>query len=33
MNNELLLQLGSLLLIVASGPIVIALLFIRKGNL
>nr|YP_009540878.1 photosystem II reaction center protein [Phacus inflexus]AYQ93344.1 photosystem II reaction center protein [Phacus inflexus] len=33
MNSELIIQLGSLLLIVVAGPLVIALLFIKQGNL
>lgn len=33
MNVELVLQLSSLLLIVAAGPLVIILLATRQGNL
>jgi hypothetical protein len=33
MNFELVLQLGSLLLIVAAGPLVVVLLSVRGGNL
>nr|YP_009549256.1 hypothetical protein [Vittaria graminifolia]YP_009549429.1 conserved hypothetical chloroplast protein Ycf12 [Vittaria appalachiana]AYW16405.1 hypothetical protein [Vittaria graminifolia]AYW16578.1 conserved hypothetical chloroplast protein Ycf12 [Vittaria appalachiana] len=33
MNSEVIIQLAVLTLIVASGPLVIALLAIRKGNL
>jgi hypothetical protein len=33
MNIELLLQLTSLLLIVAAGPLVVVLLSFTKGNL
>nr|ALP86107.1 photosystem II reaction center protein [Phacus orbicularis] len=33
MNTELITQLGSLLFITIAGPLVIALLFIRQGNL
>lgn len=31
--KQLILQLGSLLLIVIAGPLVVALLFIKQGNL
>lgn len=33
MNLELVFQLGSLLFIVAAGPLVIILLSVRQGNL
>nr|Q9MS72.1 RecName: Full=Photosystem II reaction center protein Psb30; AltName: Full=Photosystem II reaction center protein Ycf12 [Lepocinclis buetschlii]AAF82446.1 hypothetical chloroplast protein 12 [Lepocinclis buetschlii] len=33
MNIELITQLASLILIVASGPIVIGLLSLKQGNL
>jgi len=33
MNLELVLQLASLLLVVAAGPLVVVLLFARGGNL
>nr|YP_009538706.1 photosystem II reaction center protein [Lepocinclis ovum]AYQ93765.1 photosystem II reaction center protein [Lepocinclis ovum] len=33
MNTELIIQLASLILIVASGPIVIGLLSLKQGNL
>nr|YP_009629535.1 hypothetical chloroplast RF12 [Chlorococcum tatrense]ALO63166.1 hypothetical chloroplast RF12 [Chloromonas perforata]AYQ94319.1 hypothetical chloroplast RF12 [Chlorococcum tatrense]WCO87406.1 hypothetical chloroplast RF12 [Chlorococcum sp. KSF0227] len=33
MNIELVFQLGSLLLVVAAGPLVVVLLSLRGGNL
>lgn len=33
MNLELILQLGSILLVVAAGPLVIVLLSVNEGNL
>lgn len=33
MNTEIIIQLGSLALVTLAGPIVIALLFVKKGNL
>jgi hypothetical protein len=33
MNLELILQLGSILLVVAAGPLVIVLLSFNEGNL
>nr|ABB02358.1 hypothetical chloroplast protein 12 [Lepocinclis spirogyroides] len=33
MNIELITQLGTLILIVASGPIIIGLLSLKQGNL
>nr|NP_041897.1 hypothetical protein EugrCp008 [Euglena gracilis]P31559.1 RecName: Full=Photosystem II reaction center protein Psb30; AltName: Full=Photosystem II reaction center protein Ycf12 [Euglena gracilis]AAB70510.1 ycf 12 [Chloroplast transformation vector pEZC2040.2]AKL82351.1 photosystem II reaction center protein [Euglena gracilis var. bacillaris]CAA50084.1 Ycf12 protein [Euglena gracilis] len=33
MNSELLIQLGSLTLITLTGPLIIGIIFIRKGNL
>nr|YP_010700267.1 photosystem II reaction center protein Ycf12/Psb30 [Euglena undulata]WCH63411.1 photosystem II reaction center protein Ycf12/Psb30 [Euglena undulata] len=33
MNFELIVQLGSLALITIAGPLIVALLFLRQGNL
>jgi hypothetical protein len=33
MNTELIIQLGSLTLITIAGPLIVALLFLRQGNL
>nr|YP_009144877.1 photosystem II reaction center protein [Euglenaria anabaena]Q9MS75.1 RecName: Full=Photosystem II reaction center protein Psb30; AltName: Full=Photosystem II reaction center protein Ycf12 [Euglenaria anabaena]AAF82443.1 hypothetical chloroplast protein 12 [Euglenaria anabaena]ABB02339.1 hypothetical chloroplast protein 12 [Euglenaria anabaena]AKJ83324.1 photosystem II reaction center protein [Euglenaria anabaena] len=33
MNLELVVQLGSLLLITVAGPLIVFFLFIRQGNL
>jgi hypothetical protein len=33
MNTELIIQLGSLTLITIAGPVIVALLFLKQGNL